>query len=499
MSEGASKGGGSLLEEFFVLLGVKADHGALDKFREHVSSVRHALEALGVVAAFEAGKRLMEFVEHAIDGASQTQDLSEALGLAATEIAAFTSAGMKMGIETQDMVGALDGVTRAAGAAAAGFPRYTKLFEQLFGAKGAEEAKKSTDEIFSDIADKFETMDARTRLAVAGRLGISGKLANAMAERGGAGFLEMVQKSRKASLLSDEDFEKADKAKIQFELLHRVIGQVVTVIGMQLVPFVKRAMELFLEWWGANRRALIQRFVDILWVVIYYVGVLWNWFKKIIGVLGDVWQTLTFGLLPGWWGLIAAVMVLKGAGLIGWLVSVIVHMKTWLLTMGPIVATIALVAIGIMGLISIYTQMRDNAGVILNWMRDAWRGIVDEVKNLASAILKIPGVKRVVDYVMGDTEHPEAEGYTDSFLRDREKAKAQKIKDEAAPDWIDASGVAHWKLRGGNNTSNKTVVQIDEVNIKADKGRESTVGQQLGDQVKQGIGSVRNAQGPFKS
>lgn len=494
-SEGS--GSGSLLEEFFVRLGVKADHKALHAFEHSLGSVKHAMEAVGLYAAFELGEQLLEFVERSIGAAAAVQETAEVIEMSASSIEAFNRAAMDGGVNAQEMQGALEGVTRAAGAAAAGFPRFKALFETI----GIDPKGKTTEVLFEELAKKFEKWDPGTRLAVAGRLGISPKLAKLMSEGGGEEFAEAVKKYSKTGILTDADFARAHEAEITIAKLHKTIQQVSTLIAIELTPTIQRAIDAFQEWWSVNKKETLTKLGDWIWIFVYYLGVLYTWVVKAKDGFSLLWDQLTFGLLPGFKGLVVAVMALEAIKLAVWLRNVWSAMAG----MSPLLGTIALVIYGVMGLVSIAQQLKDNWGPILLWMRDMWKGITDKVKDLVASILKIPGVKKAVDWFGENVISTDQRNMGSNYLKDYDARKAAEAKalvdSRMLPDRIGPDGIGVWHIMKANSAAagaSISNVQIQNVNIQADKGREATVGEQLHRQVRE-AGSARNAQQPFKS
>ncbi len=500
MSETYGSSGGSLLEEFFVKLGVRADNQTLHNFQHSISSMHHAMEALGVLAAVEMGRRLMEFVEHAVGAAAQVQEVSEVIGMSAEEIAAFNKAAIDAGVSTEDMQGALVGVTRAAGAAAAGFPRYAKLFKQLgIDTKDAATGEvKTTEQLLSTLGEKFKNWDPGMRLAVAGRLGISAKLANKLAEGGGEEFFSSMEQYRSKGLLKNSDFELAHKTEISFNRLKAVISSVVTVIGIELAPTIERVTEAFQEWWSVNRDSVVTKFSDWLWVAIYYIGLMYDGVKSVIGGFKDLWRKVGFGLTPlqAIETIVTAIVALK---LALWIEGVIVALAPLL----PLLGTVALVAAGLLGIVSIATQLQDAWNPISQWFGEIWKSIGDSIDSVVAKIARVPGMSYVLDTLTG-ARYGTTKQALDVYDREQNDKKAQEEQKAAGGNPLDRFSFregADGRMVGETKPSAYAVntnVRVDKMEIHADKGREATVGDQFSHQVNRAA-RARNAQSPFKS
>lgn len=499
MSSEAS-GSGSLLEEFFVRLGVKPDLEGLKKFQNSLGGVRKAMEAMGVFAVVDLGSRLLRFVEGAVGASAQIQMLSEITRISTTVINAFNEAALENSVSTGEMMGGLEGVTRAAGAAAAGFTRYKAIFDML----GVDPKGKTPLQMFDELSAKFAEMDPGERAAIASRLGISAKLAQVMGEDGEE-FMRAVNEFHKNPIMTEADYKAADKVEISILRLRKTIQQVTTLIAVELGPAIDRVLKAFNDWWQANRQIAMTKLGDWIWIVIYYMGVLWGWTHKVLGVVGDLWNELTFGLLPGFKGVVAAVVALEGIKLAVWIHGVVAALRGLM----PVLGLVGLAIAGTMAWISVGKELTDNWGVIVLWLRDLWRDVVEAVKDAGAAILKIPGVKRIVNWMWADTEKPSSGRAADEFLAQRAQKKAdeEKAKARYAPDALRADGVGIWRVREDLGATlaairagqvNTSTVTIGTVQIAADKGREATVGAQLQEQIRK-ASAARNAQGPFKS
>jgi hypothetical protein len=502
MSAESGGGAASLLEEFFVRLGVKTDTAGFEKFKASLGSVRHAMEAMGVYAAVELGQKLLGFVERSVGVAAGMQDLSEIINIPAETIEAFNAAALEGSVSAGEMQGALEGLTRAAGAAAAGFPRYAKVFEMM-GLDAKDLKGISTEELFSRVSEKFEDMDAGMRMAVAGRLGVSPMLATLMAKGGGEDFLENVANQKKTGLLTAIDYERADRADIVIQKLHKTIRQVATLIATELSPAIERAIKVFETWWMTVRSDALTKVGDWLWIVIYYAGVLYDWVGKLAKGVGTLWDSLTFGLLPGFKGVVAAVIALEGIKLALWVRGVV----SALAGLVPMLGVVSLVIYGIMGLVSIYDQMYNNAGVTILWLRDKWRDLLEVINSVAEAILKVPGVKRVIDFMWQDPDKQTQGGVASDFLarRAKQKGAADAANKREQPDILTADGRGIWFVKenvgsaiASARAAQSTNVKIDTVQIAADKGREATVGTQLKGQISSALAN-QSSSNPFKS
>jgi hypothetical protein len=529
MSEQAygGTGGGTLLEEFFVKLGVKADHGAVEKFQHAISGVHHALEALGILAAIEVGRRIVEFVENAVAGAADIEHVSEAIDMAATSVAAFDRVAASGGISASEMNDALVSMTRAAGAAAAGFPRYAKLFKQLgIDTKDAATgALKTTEDLFAELADKFAQWDPGMRLAVAGRLGINPRLASLMANMGGDEFLGSVKEAKKSDLLTDADYKLAHETEITFARIKKIVAQVTALIGIELAPVVLRVADAFEEWWKVNRQDVLTRFTDWLWIVIHYALAIYRGAVDVKDAVAG-WLEPFSDIISPLQIIETVVVAIVAVKLAAWIYVV----AAALATLAPVLGPITLVLLGLLGIVSIASQLRENWNPIMQWFGEKWDWVKDKARDVFEFLYRGSTFLRPLLKALGITAGEDFLDRQDQRHNDERTLQSNEdhLQQRNTPDYYDEKGDPVWKLNyglrpkdfnssmyaprtaplGGAQMSSNTKVDIARVDIHADKGREGTVGAQLNTQIEEAINTkarpaplnlARNAQGYFKS
>lgn len=342
----------NVIDSLLVRIGFDVDTHGVEGAKHHVGLLKESLEALGVMAGVELAHRFVEFVEHAIGGAAAVQEFSETTGIAAEKVDAMSRAAADAGVPMEAMKDAIMGVFTATGAAAAGFPRYTRLFQQLgLHAKDSTGHVKDAQSMMGELADKFGKMDAATRIAVAGRLGINARLAAMMAEEGSAGMNARFGEASRNGLLTAEDFERAHATELSIEKLHRTIQAVTTIVANQLSPWLTKALDTFQEWWKVNRTEVLERFRAGVTALGHAIGTVTSFFRSAYGVVRDVIDVFDeLGISGGIVKTVVAAIVAYKLG--GWatqgaaglanLISQFGHLKIATAFTGALIAAIAL-------------------------------------------------------------------------------------------------------------------------------------------------------------
>jgi hypothetical protein len=281
------------------------------------------MHALGALAGIEVVKRIGEFVERSIGGQAAIQKFSEATGIAAEEVAALGKVGFEADVSMEGVQGTLMSVASATGQAAMGIGRNVKLFQALkISAKDSTGQVKSSIDVLEELADKFKGMSASQRLAIAGRLGIDANMAAMMAEEGSAGFRAKYNSARSAGILTNSDYEQADKTEKAFERMQKTIQSVVVVVANALSPWVEKVLNTFQGWWKTNRPEVVARIKSAFAELAGWIEKLWEYLNhawesgkdfhktlKDIGVEGAIVKTVIGGLIlykVGAWALAGA-------------------------------------------------------------------------------------------------------------------------------------------------------------------------------------------------
>jgi hypothetical protein len=543
-----------VIDSLWVRLGFQADPAAVEHFKHKIEGLRGSLEKLGALAGIEVLKRIGEFVERAVEGAAKVNDLSEATDVAADKIAAMGKMAVEGSSSTEAMGEAIMSVSRATGAAAAGFPRFQKLFEQLgISAKDGTGKAKDTVTMMGELAAKFAGLGTSERNALAGRLGIDPMIAKMMADHG-AEFVPQMQEKAGQALLTAEDYARADETEKSFNRMHGTIGGLTTLVATQLSPWVNKALDAFQNWWKANRPEVVQRFNGLMKTLSGHLQTLWavltdvydvvrrayEWFDK-LGISSLVFKAAVAGIvsykLGGWAkesasairGLGNAFLGLKGGTMplgaaVAGLLLILEDLWVWkkggksffgmLYNEFPAAFAAAALSVGTLtgAFITMKIQAWAAAAAGAAAAASAAGGKVGALGGIAKGVLGTgTGVSGAVGGLMVPAALAATVGVAGGLGLDAlakqfrlgaygidlktpglDNFKSSRFRPWQPSDSVDANGRPLW-LQKHSATSNTW--KIDKVEIKADKGRERQAGQALIDKSRQ-IADAHNARSP---
>lgn len=287
MSEGS---GESIIGKFFGVLGFKVDHHGVNEFKESLEHVKHAVEGLLMI---ELGERIYEFVERSIGAAAAVNDFAEVTEMTAEKVDALGRVAIEHSSNLDAMKGAIMGVYRATGQAALGIGRNVKLFQTLgIHAKDSSGHVKSAETVMEELADKFQSMDMAKVIGTAGRLGIDPMIAKAMKEMGAEGWRKEVGEAMSKGLLSNHDYEQADKTEKTFKRLHLVLGQITSLVANQLAPWVRKAVDAFEKFVIQNKIAFVNKLHAAMKFLSDVLSTLWSWGERIFDVMGRLYSRM---------------------------------------------------------------------------------------------------------------------------------------------------------------------------------------------------------------
>ena len=167
---------GDIIKEYLVRLGFKIDDAQYSKFVKGVETASIKVAALGAAAIAAAGVIIHE-VDKIADKFNELNNLSLRLKISPEDIEEWKYAAELTGSTSEAMISSLEGLQRASGAAAAGFKRTKKIFDQIGVSIWADKAHKQVKDVktlMQDLADstKFRSLSTGQQLFSLKRLGI---------------------------------------------------------------------------------------------------------------------------------------------------------------------------------------------------------------------------------------------------------------------------------------------------------------------------------------
>jgi Lambda phage tail tape-measure protein (Tape_meas_lam_C) len=195
--------------------------------------------ALGAVALGTVGAAM-----HAAESAAKLDELSQSTGVSTKALSGLGFVAKQFGIDSEQMIRGLERMDKSALAAATSqagaINAYTRLGVSVRDAGGQI---RSTEGIFSDIAEKFASMpDGVTKTALAIEIfGRSGAALIPALDAGKAGIQEMLQQAQKLGLvISGETAEAAEKFEQTLGRLEARFTGISNKLLTELLPIFER-------------------------------------------------------------------------------------------------------------------------------------------------------------------------------------------------------------------------------------------------------------------
>jgi hypothetical protein len=422
----------TVIDSLLVRLGFQTDPKGLEGFAKVAEQAKGI--ALGLAGAISGAVYGLEsLVKSAAEGMGGVQVFAERVGMSAREVAAFGAVAAANHSSLEAMEGTISNMNALLGQAAAGFPRAEKMLGR-FGLKAKNEATgnlKTFDELFGEVADKMKDMTVGGRTALANVLGIDHNLIPLLS-KGREEFARLKAEAMAGSPFSEQDYENAEKLDKSFMKAERSVGRLKKMLAVGLFPTVENVLKKFTAW--TSNKENIDKISGAVQKLVQVAGFLWKHIDMIVGgiallkvhkigsmfldwggqvgklasslkVAGGASSMLTAGLnglkgiLTG--GLLVAIAAVAedlyvfsqgGESFTGWLTEkfppAVDYMKAALAALGgafvalstgsgPLGAFVA----GISGLIIAGLDLKENWGVVLQWLGEQWDAFVDSVNN----------------------------------------------------------------------------------------------------------------------
>ncbi|PXW42174.1 hypothetical protein DET57_114166 [Klebsiella oxytoca] len=297
------------------------------------SRIRTELIALtGLALTFQGFKN---FVSQTANNLSQLGYASQTLGMSAKELDAWEKSFSRFGATSQQVRGAMSSlqndlaVMRNKGPISDSLINLTgRLGVSLQNDKGAW---KSVGDIYTELADKFQKMDAATRQMYGKDLGMSPEMVNFLAQ-GSKAVSEQLDYYEKMSNATDAATKGAQRYEQQLADLRARFDSTGQKIFTALIPALTKLNELLVKFadWLSQNSDKIAPFIENAIKVI----------NEAVNAVGG-WETALNGLLVfvvGKWalGMIGAIGRVGGAiaGLVSNLASVVIK-NPWLMMLVP--------------------------------------------------------------------------------------------------------------------------------------------------------------------
>lgn len=379
----------SLIGKFFGVLGLKVDHHGVEEFQKSLDHVKHAVEGIFMV---EVGERIVEFVERSIGAAAAVNDLGEMTEMSARKIDALGRVAIENSSNVEAMQQAILGVYRATGQAAMGLGRNVKLFQTLgIHAKDSSGHVKSAEVVMEELAEKFHGMDMAKVIGTAGRLGIDPMIAKAMKEMGAEGWRREMGEAMKKGLLSEADYQQADKTEKTFKRFHLVIGQISTLLANQLAPWLRRAVDALERFIVENKVEFIKRIHAAMKTLSGVLSTVWDWGSRLWDVMGKFLRRMEASRFAGetFRLVLVAIAAVKTAEIIEKVAAAVNNLWVALTKIPKLVAGIGLVAVAVGLLVEDWIGFKNGEESVIGDLEKRWPAAFKVISTAMEGLLKI--------------------------------------------------------------------------------------------------------------
>lgn len=238
------------------------------KTAEVASAGFNKLKLASVAMAGLVAHRLQAMIEAQADYVSDLGTLSEASGIAVSDLDAFGGAIKRLGGNQQTAVQQLANLNMALGKAAiaSGGPA-AKAFASLgVSIRDANGESRQAIDVLGDIADAIQGMDNATAQATLAEIGIADAQVISTLYKGRAEIERLVSAQKNLGRVSKDNVERANKLKEAQLKLTESWDLVKTRLTFAFMPTMTKVLELMNKFvfWVKDHSALVVGFVGVL-------------------------------------------------------------------------------------------------------------------------------------------------------------------------------------------------------------------------------------------
>lgn len=262
----------TILREFFIRIGTKADHTGLNKAKSSIDSIgKTAMWAGGAVAAFAGSAYLFKsFVDSVTAAGDAMIKTSRNIGLTAEEMQKFEYAGQISGIAIEGMRNSIKFLNKNMSEAAEGLGTGKKAFDRLgISVKDASGKLKSNTDIFQEVSEKIGSLGKEQKtLTLMEIFGRAGAQMGNLFMKGSKGVKELFDRFGDLNLAIDtktlEAMEEYNDRVLESDLAMKklkaeFIGPLLPALSKMAAAF-REKLGKAIEWVGNNTERISKGF-----------------------------------------------------------------------------------------------------------------------------------------------------------------------------------------------------------------------------------------------
>lgn len=351
------------LRELVGKIGFEVDEHPLERVEGLLEGIKHRMELL---AGAELVAKLYEVAERFAEWGEELHVAAENAGMTVGEMQELTYAAEKSGVAAGEMSRAIAILSRHLYAARTGSKEAQQAFSkagitgaQVKGFKTAKDALFALSDVVAKIPDPIKRMGVAQEL-----LGRGGNRLITMLSKGSAAMQEQGKRARELGLvLSGPQVEALVQTEHAFQDLHAVLRAVGAMIASTIGPVFVKAIDLFLQFYAANKLLISNNIHNWLKSLAYGFGFVFGLVRNLIGWV--IKLSKEFGVSDD---------MLKYAG---WIAGAI----SGLTTLGIAFSILS----GLFSMVSPFLAFAAAAGAIILAVHDLWAAMNDRPTWLGQA------------------------------------------------------------------------------------------------------------------
>jgi len=274
---------GISLRDLFVRIGFDVDEKPIKQLNSGIKSVKSSvLMMTGAFAAAAGG--LIVLARSVANTGDDARKTAQALGLTTEALQELEFAASIGGIKQGELRASIRRLAKSANDASLGLLTYKRVYDSLgVSITNAEGKLKTTDQILSDVADKFAVMeDGTLKTAYATDLfGRSGAKLIPLLNQGAKGVAALRKEAVDLGyVIGDQDAQAAEEFNDSIVRLMAIIRGIKNQIGLGLIPIMTDLIKKAKEYVGANREFIKLKLEKVVKTLIKYIKLFYEIVKR---------------------------------------------------------------------------------------------------------------------------------------------------------------------------------------------------------------------------
>ncbi len=374
-------GGSVVIKEFLVALGFQDSSAQLRRFAGGVAGATATVGLLGVAVSM-AATAISAFIQTAASDLNQLSDFSKRVGVAADEVARLGYVAKLTDSSVEDVQGALESLSNAAGqVAVGGGPKQT--FDLLrISVRGANGELKGAGRLLNEVGDRIRKLPRAQQLAMLGNLGINRNMLRMLTEDVSGLRAEFDQIYAAAGVGLNEAAQRGSDYMDSVNRLRFTLEGFWRAISLRLMGRIGESMDKFRRFLLDNMQAILDGLEPAIAAILRYgegfiilIGRIISWFSKMNAAT------------DGWLGWVAAAVA-------AWRLLNLSFIAT---PIGAIITGVLLLGAAIAALIDDFQTWKEGGESLIDW--EKWGPV------LGAATARLRAFGQMIAWVFSTASH----------------------------------------------------------------------------------------------